>query len=139
MSLYGMRSRKDAALNKNRLLAARPDRGDGELGPGQFRNGFEVGTSFAREVLPFARVVSGRTPAGKLSVDGFATAEHFSIVRDKIVTLGVAAVANADFDSLDRIEPVDVGNGEFVDTVDHGGMARGDGIEPAAPARPSGG
>ena len=38
-----------------------------------------------------------------------------------------------------RVEAVDVRDREFIDAIDHGGMAGGDGIEPAAAARASGG
>src|SRR5439155_16300063 len=83
--------------------------------------------------------MSGRFPPGKLSEDRLATSQALDIVGHVIVTARAVAVGNTDLDRLDGIKAVDVGDGQFVDTVDHRCMTGGDGIEPAAPARTSGG
>src|SRR5258705_13395515 len=78
-----------------------------------------------------------RPPAGKLGVERLATGEHFNIIGNVIVPAIVGAIADAYPDGLDRVQTVEVRHCQLVDAIDHGGMARGDRIEPTAAARPS--
>ena len=53
--------------------------------------------------------------------------------------LAVEFVGRADFDHRHRVESVEVGDGKFVDAIDHRRVMRGDCVEPSAAARPAGG
>ncbi len=50
----------------------------------------------------------------------------------------VELVADADLDLVERVEHVELGQRDAVEAVDLGGVARGEGVEPAAAAGPSG-
>src|SRR5712672_3577056 len=88
---------------EDRLLAAGADGGDHQFCVRKLRNRFEVGPRFGREVLPFARFVRGRLPAGEFGIDGLAARQDLGVVGHVIVTLSAHAVSDADFDSFQGI------------------------------------
>jgi cytochrome c biogenesis protein CcmG/thiol:disulfide interchange protein DsbE len=81
--------------------------------------------------------MSRAAPALEFGVDGLAPRQHFDVIGHIIVALLSVQIANADFDGLDGIKAVNVGNSQFVNAVDHAGMSRRHGIEPATPPRPA--
>src|SRR5437899_3881625 len=119
---------------ENRLIASGADGSNGQLGAGQFGKGFEVGPGVRREVLPFADLVSRGFPAGEFGIDGMASRKDFHVARHMIVTLTAIAVSDADLDRFEGVQAIDVRNGQFVDTIDHGSVAGGHGVKPSATA-----
>jgi hypothetical protein len=92
----------------------------------------EIGSGVGGKVFDLADCIDGGEPAGHFFINGFAEGEFFSGKRGVFQSLAVVLVSHADFDGGQTVEAVEVGDGEFVDAIDHGGMAEEDEIKPAA-------
>ena len=135
----GLNRRNCGQLNKNRLLAPRPDGGDEQLRIAQFRNGLEIRTGFRRQLLERLALLGRREPAFKLDVNRHALGEDLRVVRLIIVLRLAVTIRDADFDGLNGVEAVEVRDGEVINAVDHRRVTRGNGIDPTAATRASGG
>ena len=75
-------------------------------------------------------MVRRSAPTGEFGIHWFAAGEDFTVVGHEVVAPGAVPIANADFNGLQRIQPIDVGHRQLINPVDHAGVARGDGNEP---------
>ena len=132
--------RRSAGSVKNHgLFPIWADADDAELGAADFGKFEQVGARVFWEVFPVSDGVGGRFPAWHLDAEGFACGELCVVERGDFEGFAVEFVAGADFDAVEGVESVEVGDREVVDAVDHSRVPDGDGVEPTAAAGASGG
>ena len=77
-------------------------------------------------------------PAGNGFVDRLDLGLRVLAGRQVVDLAAIQPIAGADFDLVEAVEDVELGQREAIDAADAHGLAHQHGIEPAAAARPSG-
>src|ERR1022692_2203996 len=90
--------RPPVTLNKNRLVAARADGGDEQIGIRQAGDGFQIFARFQRQPGKFPGLVRRHAPARELDVNRLASGENFRVIRNVIVLLFAMSVRDTDLD-----------------------------------------
>ena len=115
------------------------DADNAQFGAGVFGEGADVATCGRRKVVETAGLGGVAHPAGERGVDGFAAGPIGGVGGRVAQRFAVELVSGADFEGGHAVKSVEVGDGEVVDAIDHGGVVRGDGVEPTAAAGAAGG
>ena len=78
-------------------------------------------------------------PAGENHVHRLAFCQQLDVIGHIIKCLRADAVTDTNADHLQRVQTIHVGHRQFVDAIDHGGVAGGHRVKPAAAPRASSG
>src|SRR5439155_20938152 len=105
----------------------------------ELANAVEIAASAGGKVFESPDFGDVGLPAGEGFVDRLSAAEVVGVAGEAIDTLAVKVVGDADFDFRQVAEHVHHHQRDAIDPREPGGIADGDGIEPAAAARSAGG
>src|SRR5205085_2536214 len=119
-------ARQRRVANEDRLAALgagrdQPD-GDADLRGDEL----DVVARRCRQLLKLRDALGRTAPAGQSLVDGLDLAQLLRDGREGLARCPVATVADADLDLVERVEDVELGQGDRVEAVDVGGVARGE-------------
>src|SRR5450759_1956808 len=131
-------ARGKRALYADDLIAASAHTHVGDLSLDERLYAVEIAPSLYRQIREASRVRRRRLPAVEPLVPRHRAVEHVQIARELLVDLPICFVAGAEADPLQRVEHVELGDGEISESVYASGVADDDAVEPAAAARPPG-
>ena len=121
------------------LLPCGADAEEADASSSEFCEAIQVGFGESGQVLVTSDAADVCDPALVLFVNGFTEGEVFAGGRWVLDDLVAELVGGADFDGIQSVEAVEVGDGEFVSPIDHHGVADEDHVQPAAAAGTAGG
>src|SRR5450759_2073209 len=131
-------ARGKRALYADDLIAASAHTHVGNLRLDERLYAVEVATRLYRQICKVPSFRCSRLPAVEPLVPRHRTAEHVQIAGELLVDLAIGFVPGAEADPVQRVEHVELGDGEIGETVNPRSVADDDAVEPATAARTAG-